>query len=437
MKKNRCIALCLVLALVFSMTACTTARENIEKYFSEVNGKLKILTGASASDKKTVDNSKSALPTPANFTLAEDGTYSFGAVEGADNYVVYMYDAATGEGRFNSLPTTVTSGNLRDLIDYAYGIYDVQVVAYPAATDKTYKKSEPAHVSFTCKGEVPAPEYAYRWDCFTKEFGVQLINVTTYNASAFPKKTDITLTGADGSEVKLSMENISLADNVFTVTAENLPAGSYSLTVETVWDEAVVTNSKLESDLGTIELLDNANAMTEGYGYLNTEVYTTLDYPTVADFDPQQGGSIGTWYYFENWKMSYKGVVSVATFGERGVEDVAYTAVPMENVTEGSVYSFDIELQNASGKISLYDGFFYHDQNKGYGTLELKADGTFVLEILGSVQEESAQGGGMGFGGRGGVPHGSIQGTWLENGDGTVKLSYNRSSAVSDSTGAH
>lgn len=437
MKKNKLMALLLVLAMVLSMTACTTAGENVEKYFSEVGGKLKILSGSNVSKKEAVTDTKTALPTPADFQVATDGTYSFGAVEGADNYVVYMYDAETGEGRFNSLPTTVTAGNLRDLIDYAYGIYDVQVIAYPAATDKTYKKSEAAHADFTCKGEVPAPQYAYRWDCFTKEFGVQLTNVTVYNASAFPKKVDITLTGADGSETKLSMENISLTDDVYYVTTDALTAGSYTMQVETLWDEAVVTNNALTSDLGTVELADNANAMTEGYGYLNTAVYTTLDYPTVADFDPAVGGNIGTWYYFENWKMSYKGVVSVATFGERGVEDVVYTATPAETLTDGSLYSFDIELQNASGKISLYDGFFYHDQNRGYGTLELKADGTFVLEILGSVQEESAAGGGMMMGGRGGVPHGSIQGTWLDNGDGTVKLSYNRSTAVSDSTGAH
>ena len=437
MKTKKIVALLLILAVCFSLTACTTAGENVNEYFNQVSKKLAIINGNKSSSSDSSD-SKTPLAAPANLTIDENGNFSFESVENADNYIVYFYDKSTDVGRYNSNPITETSGNLRDLVDYAFGIYNIKVVAYPDATDKTYKKSDAATAEYTYQGEVVAPEYAYRWDCFTKEFGVELVNIAEYEKSTFPLSAEITLTPASGDAVTLSIEGFSLEDNIFSAGTESLANGDYTITAVTTWDSEIVTNSVIESDIGNVTISDKYNAMSAGYGYLNTDVYTTLDYPTVADFDPTVGGSIGTWYYFENYKVSYKGVVTTATFGERDVEDVWYTATPAETVTDGSLYSFDIELQNASGKISLYDGFFYHDQNKGYGTLEVKEDGTFTLEILGSVQEESSsQQGGMGMGGSGGVPHGSIQGTWIDNGDGTIKLSYDRTTAVSDSTGAH
>lgn len=437
--KRKIIALSLLLVLMLSMTACTNAGEYVEKFFDQVNRKVDIWQGNDTKAGSAKASTKTPLSSVGNLKVAEDGTFSFDAVENADNYMIYMYDAETGDGKYASeaifAEGNTVSGNLKDYGTYGYGAFDVQVIAYPAMGDKDHKKSEPASASLSVSGQVEEVKVAYRWDAFEGTFGVQLANVEGYAASSYPTRLIVTLTNqADASDVvTFDWENVCPENNNFYgETAEITKDAVYDIKVEAEFS-ALVTNNKQALELGTLTTSSKRSEITDGYGYRISGIYSYADFPTAADLNPA-GGSIGTSYYFSAYSVSDKGLVTVASLDG---DAIYFTAEPAAEATEGSQYSFTVRMANADGVIISNSGWNGPTEMRpGVGTLELYADGTFLLSITGSEAdpngtEETQQQGGM-PGGNSGVTAAEVGGVWELNADGTIHLSYNLSTAKSN-----
>lgn len=442
MKRNKLIALFLVLAMVLSLTACTTAGENVSKFFDQVGRKMAIWQGNDTKSKSATQSTKTALSTVGNLKVAEDGTFSFDAVENADNYMIYMYDAQTGDGKYASEAIyangSTVSGNLKDYGTYGYGAFDVEVIAYPAMGDKTHKKSEPATATLSVSGAVEEVKVAYRWDAFEGTFGAQLVNVGGYAASSYPTRLTITLTNqADAADTfAFDWENVCPENNNFYgETAELTKDAVYDIKVEAQFNE-LVTNNQQSLELGSLSTSSKRSEITDGYGYRISGIYSYADFPTAANLN-LAGGSIGTSYYFSSYSVSDKGLVTVASLDG---DAIYFTAEPAAEVTEGSQYSFTVRMANADGVIISNSGWSGPTEMRpGVGTLELFVDGTFLLSITGSEEdpnaaaEETQQQGGMGMpGGNSGVSAAEVGGVWELNGDGTIHLSYNLSTAKSN-----
>ncbi len=471
MKKFKSLLVTFVI-LCLALTGCSSSfSDNIASYKSQMAQKKTIweesknaptreeaaamaaeAAAKAATQTTEIDDGKTALAVPADWEVDSDGGYHFSPVDGAGYYIVYLYDARSDDNSFAYMSpnieedgTTSYTGRLSDLFDYCYGIYDAEVVAYPTVGTKGVKKSAPAKCTFSVTGEVDAPEIGYLWDCFAGTLGVELVNVEDYGASAYPTSVEVSFTNTDSSSdvITLAFENVSVADDVFYASTDAVTKdATYSITAKLSWDPEIVTNPTATLDLGTITTASNKNVMTDGYGYLNRNVYLSLDYPmVVTDFDPGEGGSAGTWFYYINAFVTNKGVAIPSTFrdmlnfqGEKGAmgaeyhdgEDIAFIVTPTET-TVGSSHSYTLSVQGPRGVISLFDGFFYNDMPAATGSLELYPDGTFLMTIDPPVDDGNSP-----FGPRG-VAAGSIRGLWVENGDGTLTLSYDHSSVTGGS----
>lgn len=453
MKKSRMTILVIVLALCVSLlTGCSsTLSSHCEVYAKQMNEKINIWKSTGEAESAAV-STKTPLGTPANWTVAEDGSYSFSSVENAGYYIIYLYDKQSGSSSFAYMSANIDedgsathSGMLSDLFDYAYGLYDAQCIAYPALGLSDMKKSEPAACDFSRIGEVSEPVGAYCWDCFSGTLGVQLINVEEYAASSAPTLVSFTFTNiADsGDVITLSFENATMDTDTYGTETKDVTVGaSYRCTMNVRWDESIVTNPSLSKDLGTVTLAADRNAMTEGYGYLNNSIYKSLDYPMVAEnFDPAAGGSVGTWYFFVEAFTTNKGVAIPSTYKDcrnfqgamesmgapyHGGENAEFIVTPAEEVTEGSVYSYTLRVTGPREVVSLFDGFFWNDMPEGEGTVELHEDGTFTLAI--TIPQSALDNAGP-WGVRA-IAASTISGIWVENGDGTLTLSYDRSTAA-------
>ena len=461
MRKARIFCSVILVSCLLLMTGCTsTLGSNTDTFFSQMNQKINIwktssealsqLENVSETEPPAteVDDGRIALNSPGNWTVTDEGEYSFDAVDGADYYIVYLYDTLSEDTSFSYMSTNIENdgsasytGKLADLFDYCYGLYSAEVVAYPAVGEQGVKKSEATKCDFSVVGEVPEASVGYLWDCFTGTLGIELMNIEEYGASSFPTSVQVTFTNqADSSDViTLGFENASVLEDVFYASTQDVAVdATYAISATLSWNAEVVTNAEMTLDLGTVTTASNKNAMTDGYGYLNNTIYQSMDYPmVVTDFDPEVGGTAGTWYFYINAFVTNKGVSIPSTFkdclnfqGEKGAmgaeyhdgEDVEFTVTPAET-SAGSAYSYTLNVQGPRGVVSLFDGFFYNDMPAGTGSLELYEDGTFLM----TIDPPSGDGGGWGPRGLSGS---TISGLWVENGEGTLTLSYDHTSAA-------
>ena len=440
MKRQRVIALALSAALVASLTGCSTSiGSNTSIFISETTDAVSTMLSSGASSSSSDSSSaeedtsgKTALDTPGDFTVDEDGTYSFSGVENASYYQVFIADA-NAEDEDAYLDTTdqieedgsgTYTGSIAESLSYGYGDFTVRVVAYPDYSDETYKKSEASSVSFTSTGAVDEPQFAYYWDCFTGTFDIQLINVESYEYQSFPTLIEVTLTNeADSSDaLTLTIENVSLDDDVYSVSTTEVTDGvTYAVTADVTWDETYVTNPSASVEVGSVAVSSTASAITDGYGYLNTDIYSSRDYPAVAEnFDVEEGGSMGGWYQFTPYQVSSKGVASHVSFS---TTVTYYIATPTEEVTEGSLYSYTYTTANSDGSVEeAFTSVTGQTSGGGgtTGTLEIYEDGTFsatvdyVAGVIAAMTTFSSE----------------IWGTWTDNGDGTINLYYDHTSTV-------
>lgn len=376
-------------ALSLTCTACgTSAGTNAQSYFSNSKAILGTLFSSGHSSVAGSDTSDAtaaaALNAPTEFTMSEDGTYSFVGNEDADYYLLYFCDPDTAEGDdsfiYSSEPIDgdqgagTYTGNYLDVMQAAYGEYLARVVACPAIGDTEHSMSAPASTLFTAIGEQSDPSIEYFWDSFTDTLNLQLANAGDYVYEAFPAELEVTCTNDnDPADVVVATLADVSEDNV-NLAAALTPGETYTITAHAVSDSAYVTNTTTE-DVTVAESLtvDDLNILTAGYSYSHDQ----LNYPLIwTTFDPEAGGDVG----------NMAGFAGTYTF----------TCTPT-TPSAGSAYTYTVSL-------------YYVD--KGSGSMELYEDGTFKLSQTGFAF----------------VTPSSISGVWIENGDGTVTLNFDNNS---------
>ncbi len=429
MKNRKIAALSMAAVMCAGLTGCgTTAVTNTNQYFSQMSTRFanwgnKADPVETTAAEPEVDDPL-ALPTPTDFTIDENGNFSFTGVENADHYIITVYDNLTDNEEYlfisDAIPVNDSnsySGTLTDYFTFAYGDFRMEVTAYPALTDRDHHQSKGVECEYLVSGAVDEPKYAYMWDCFSDSFNVELTNIADYRYTATPDLITYTLTDtADSSNsYSFTLEGASVEDAVYTATVTDVkPDATYTLSAEATWNDLIVTNPSASADLGTVTISADAKTASEGYSELDGQsLYLNIGYPEFKEgFDLAKGGDAGTWYDIQSPGGMFN-PIEVVTFG---TDHTHYTATPT-TASAGAKYSYTIEIAKEEGTIS---GSWVGETDKATGKLDLNADGTLTLSIdylligINPISKANQE-----------LAGSSVQGSWVDNGDGTATLSYN------------
>ena len=396
MKPRKLLSLLLTAGVLGLLcTSCaTTALDNINTYYDEVGAVMDdwFASSTSAGGSATESQSTAAkLDAPADFTLSENGDYSFTGVADADYYLVYFCAPdATGDSdpflfSSNSIAATGTggetySGNIDDLVQYGYGEYLVKVFAFPSLNDSAHAMSTAATATYSFSGAQDAPVIEYLWNTFDGTVDVQLSNIDTYMYQAYPDSVEVTFTNtADPSDtVVVTIEDLS-ADH-YSATSDALTRGAtYDITAVNHSENAYVTNGT--SDTAQVAqgvTFGGHNVISADYYYTDGIARNSFSYPQYVDrFDLTNGGVFNC----GNSSISFN-----------------FTATPTA-ASAGSAYTYSMTSDNRP--FAIQDG-----------TLELYTDGTFRFDQYSEMPPQ-------------GPSH--IEGIWTDNGDGTANLSFDHS----------
>lgn len=394
MKQTKKWALAVTVSgMALVLCSCSTAASNANRYFTSAgaiatnmmnSGKVSNGSTASAASESTA----AALPTPGDFTMSEDGTYSFTGVDGAGYYLLYFCepgaDPSDDSFIYTSEPinavssTTTYTGSYLDVMQAAYGEYQARVVAFPAVGDTTSSMSSPACVDFIAEGEQSLPTLEYFWDSFSDTLNLQLSNVGTYTYEAYPKEVEVVCTNVndDADVVTATLENVATDNIDFSVALTK--GETYKISAHAISDSNYVTN-KVSGDTLVADnvTVGDVNVLSSAYAYS----HGIINFPLLTEnFDLVNGGSAGDMH----------GVIS----------DYSYDCTPV-TPTPGSAYSY-------------YVSIYFADQ--GEGQLELYEDGTATLSHGQWAMLSAAH----------------IDGVWIDNGDGTATLNFDNSSVAPD-----
>ena len=396
MKPRKLLSLLLTAGVLGLLcTSCaTTALDNITTYSDEVGAVMDDWSASSTSAGGSATESQSTaakLDAPADFTLSENGDYSFTGVANADYYLVYFCAPdATGDSdpflfSSNSIAATGTggetySGNIDDLVQYGYGEYLVKVFAFPSLNDSAHAMSTAATATYSFSGAQDAPVIEYLWNTFDGTVDVQLSNIDTYMYQAYPDSVEVTFTNtADPSDtVVVTIEDLS-ADH-YSATSDALTRGAtYDITAVNHSENAYVTNGT--SDTAQVAqgvTFGGHNVISADYYYTDGIARNSFSYPQYVDrFDLTNGGVFNC----GNSSISFN-----------------FTATPTA-ASAGSAYTYSMTSDNRP--FAIQDG-----------TLELYTDGTFRFDQYSEMPPQ-------------GPSH--IEGIWTDNGDGTANLSFDHS----------
>ena len=400
MKKRTALLIGGLALFVLLCSGCTSAFTNAETYFSNTGDILSILFDSNQSinpNESTTDSAATQLDTPSNFTLDADGNYSFDGVEGAEYYLLYFCaPTATEDGddflySSQNIPaengTGSYSGNVNDLIDYAYGSYLVKVFAFPELGYANYSMSKAATAEYTVSGAMEAPQIDYFWNTFNGTMELQLTNIDHYTYQVYPDQVEIIFTNLDNStdQVTVSLESPSPGHS--SISTDLLTRGTtYHISAIASSSSEYVTNATTEAvSVSESVTLDNINVITDGF-YYTDNIKGELVYPRVTlAFDLSNGGSLGA---------------PLGTYGQCRFQVTPATPA------SGAQYSYDLQIE-----MDVWDNMVWTMA----GALTLYEDGTLLLEE---------------FGMQGPVPSSSISGFWLDNGDGTATLCYDPSTVT-------
>lgn len=391
---KKCLALtAIVAALCLLCTGCTTAFSNAERYFSSAGSVVDTLlsSGKAPSAHGSSDEpvaTATPLAAPTDFSMSEDGTYTFTGVEGADYYLLYFCAPDTAEGDdsflYSSSPIPADNGagtytgNYLDVLQAAYGEYLARVIAFPESRDTSRSMSAPAATPFTAVGEQAAPRLEYFWDPFSDTMNLQLSNAGDYTYQAYPDKVEVTCVNVNdpADTVTAVLEGVSEQNVDFSAALTK--GETYTLTAHAVSGSPYITNpTSSETVVAEDAALGELNLLSPGYSYFHDYV----NFPLLTEnFDLINGGSAGD---FMSWIGSY-----------------SYNCIPTAP-SAGSSYSYDVDI-------------FFVDQ--GAGKLELRADGTATLSHTQWAFISAAH----------------IDGVWIDNGDGTATLNFNTNSVTPD-----
>lgn len=389
-------ALTVMAAMSLVCTGCSTsASTNAQTYNREVSAVLNTWFGSSSDSKTNNTDTESSdtnrLDMPVDFTLAENGDYSFTGVANADYYLIYFCEPdATGDRdafQFSSDAIEATgdggesySGNVSDALQYAYGEYLVKVFAFPDVNDSEHSMSTAATAEFSCSGAQDAPTIDYLWNIFTGSIDVQLSNINAYTYEVYPDSVDVVFTNVDDRSDSVTVTIEDLSADSYSVTADTLTQGTtYDITAVSHSASAFVTNPDSdETVVATGVTFGESNVMSAGYSYTDGIARNSFNYPQVM----------------ENISLTEVSTTAqnVQAFGTLAAHN--FTTTPVETQS-GSAYSYSV----------AWDGMWAFDN----GTIELYADGTFQFNQYAEMPPQGPS---------------TIQGSWVDNGDGTVTLSY-------------
>lgn len=391
------------LITAFLVTGCgSTVSKNTQNYFAQVGNVINDLKKSGDGDSKQAETTGAPkLATPSDFTVDADGNFSFGSVEDADHYLIYMCaaDAVNDEDDFIYSSDAIyddgnngCTGSLNDVINYAYGEYLVKVLAFPALDDTEHDFSAAAVAAYTVTGIMDDPEIAYFWNAFTDTMDIQLSNINSYQYEVYPDQVVVTFTNTENSSdvVNVELTDISL-ENYSVKTDSVLRGNTYEITAIAESSSEFVSNAS--SQVVQVEYaltLGERNVLVEGYSFPDGDngfARGAGQFPNICEsFTPETGGVCGE-------------AIGSAPGGGGDRYDLIYTATPIE-AEDGAVYSYSIEAS----------GFFEFT-----GTMNLYEDNSLVLLMDGPA---------------GPVQPTQIEGLWLENEDGTYTLCYNPDSVT-------
>ena len=396
MKPRKLLSLLLTAGVLGLLcTSCaTTALDNINTYYDEVGAVMDdwFASSTSAGGSATESQSTAAkLDAPADFTLSENGDYSFTGVANADYYLVYFCAPdATGDSdpflfSSNSIAATGTggetySGNIDDLVQYGYGEYLVKVFAFPSLNDSAHAMSTAATATYSFSGAQDAPVVDYLWNTFDGTVDVQVSNIADYMYQVYPDTVEVTFTNtADAADaVVVTVEDLS-ADQYNAVSDALTPGATYDITAVAHSESAFVTNPTSDTtQVAQGVTFDGHNVISANYYYTDGIARNSFSYPQYVDrFDLTNGGVFNC----GNSSISFN-----------------FTATPTA-ASAGSAYTYSMTSDNRP--FSIKDG-----------TLELYTDGTFRFDQYSEMPPQ-------------GPSH--IEGIWTDNGDGTANLSFDHS----------
>lgn len=382
----------LVIVGIFANT--TTLGANVNQYAKDTASILDTLFASSKSTSERTVNKAIDLPkiaSPTDFSVDAEGNYSFTGVEEAAYYLIYLCEPdATGNedsylyssNQISSKGAVEYTGRLADEFDFSYGSYLAKVLAFPELSDKEHAKSVPVNAEYRCAGVLSEPDIAYYWNIFDEKMNIQVANINTYQYEVYPDQVAVTFTNVNdaGDQVVVTMEDIS-AENYAGETSELTKGETYEITAVASSESEFVEAAA--SDIAVVNeglLVGETSIFTENYFYTDNFSSNYYSFPRVCvSFDLANGGEAGPGYH--------KGSV------------MPIEATPTDS-TDGAAYSYTLVCR------------FY---GKSFtGSLNLYSDGTFKFK------ED----------GWGPVSPGSIEGCWLDNGDGTAVLSYNPDTVV-------
>ena len=227
----------------------TSVGEHANTYFSQMGNVIRTAIDSARAEKEadssptqTVD--ANALAAPANFTVDENGNYSFDGVENAQYYYVYVYSDATGVeavAQSEQIPENGSasySGSLSDFANLTYQTWNVRVVAYPDYENSDYTASPEAKCDYAVSGAVEygEPTFGYMWTVTSGELAIKIDDMD-YGQTAYPTNIKITLTNTTdtGDVVTIDVTDIS-SSSVTATTTEASPDTVYDITADFTWD---------------------------------------------------------------------------------------------------------------------------------------------------------------------------------------------------------
>lgn len=399
MKKRVYFSICILGCLL--LTACgSSVGTNTEAYFTYTKAVLDTLFSGSGKKNSIQSAEVEKLDVPGNFVIDENGNYSFEGVEGAAYYLIYFCEPdAVDDGDsylYTSAPIEQNesgsyTGCCADEFRYGYGEYLAKVYAFPDITDSEHTLSQAAVQKFVSRGEQSAPEIYYYWDTFTNTMNIQVANRENYFYEAYPDRIEVTFTNLQDSSDVVEVTIDGVSEENYSAQEEGLSRGaSYYMTAEAISTNEYVLNPTSDISVICDELtLGETHLFTDGYFYSD-------NFPN----DIYRFAVIG-----ESLALNEEGDAGHA-IGEFGT--TIFKTTPVDSVNEAE-YSFSVELYpdfhvDAPGLIIT--------MGEIEASINLFSDGTFKMEQTGSGPINAA----------------SIEGTWIDNEDGTATLNYDHAS---------
>ncbi len=443
MKKTSILRLLPVsLACALLLTGCgTNVSEHSNTYFTQLknvvstalnSSKLIAAAESSSSGSSASTVKENALPTPTNFVVNEDGSYSFDAVENAEYYYLYVYEDSVSVDASTSLKieddgSASYSGNLSELGNFSYATWNIRVVAYPDYTEGTYSASAEAKCDYMVTGAVEygEPTFCSMWTLTSGELQIKVADME-YGMTAYPTSIVLTLTNvADASDViTIELTDVS-SSSVTGSTTQAQTDATYSISAEFTWDETYVSNPSFTTEGGTASTSSTENLIS-GEFYYSSSIFNSFDFPHVQlSFDLEEGGLAGIWYQDPSSSSGGWNPWAQEEEDEDADKNCYFYATPIA-AEDGALYSYDIEITcpdssiTATPKAAPGSGSTDHI----FGVLNIYADGTFSIEIEYQYISTDMMNAAVYY-----VPGVICYGVYTTNSDGTVNLSYDHENA--------